>query len=156
MPESMLSGIQRHNRKGERVNHVQRTKAKMRVANEVGYYYPREHILPHGIKLYRVGSSGGSSRQGRFSCHKCDGRGYNLVDNGVVYEGVDCPYCGGGMYLDKLYTERAWRRYRVFKTKAARARMDIYAYKWLGHRDKSLAFRSGDKTKYFVPKWHAA
>lgn len=79
------------------MNHVQRTKAKMRGANKLGYYYP-----------------------------------------------------------GKLYTERAPRRYRVYKTKAARTFMSIYAYKWLGHRDKSLAFRSGDRKKYLVPKWHAA
>ena len=64
---------------------------------------------------------------------------------GYYYPGVDCSFCGDGVYLGKLYAERAWRRYRVFKTKAARARMDIYAYKWLGHRDKSLAFSSGGR-----------
>lgn len=92
------------------MNHVQRTKAKMRGANKLGYYYP----------------------------------------------GVDCSFCGDGVYLGKLYAERAPRRYRVFKTKAARAFMSIHAYRWLGHRYKSLAFKSGDKKKYLVPKWRDA
>ena len=127
------------------MNYMKRTKAKMRVANQLGYYYPLEYKQFNAGGLHYVGRSGGNSRQGIFPCLKCDGYGFNLVDDGLKYEDVDCPHCKRTGYLGKLYTMHACRRYRVFKTKVARAACEIYAYRWLGHRDKSLAFSSGGR-----------
>ena len=123
------------------MNQTQRVKAQMRVAQRLGYYYPRQR----GRGLFYVGRLGGNHRQGMFECSVCDGHGYSVTNGPEGFEYPERTHCEGMARLKRLYHEHAWRRYRVFKTKVARAAREIDAYRWLGHRDKSLAFSSGGR-----------
>ena len=121
------------------MNQTQRIKARMRVAQRLGYYYPRHR----GKGLFYVGRLGGNHRQGMFDCKFCDGYGYSVANGPEGFEYPECTHCEGTARLKRLYHERAWRRVRFFKTKTARAEFNPGWSRWLKWRDRMLADKSG-------------
>lgn len=121
------------------MNQTQRVKAQMRVAQRLGYYYPRQR----GRGLVYVGRLGGNHCQWMFECSVCDGHGYNVTNGPEGFEYPECAQCEGTARLKRLYHEHAWTRPRFFKTKMARAEFNPGRSRWLKWRDRMLADKSG-------------